>query len=82
MEAGILESYEELRLSSSHESSACLRYEGTETMSKQRKPARKRVRKKWVRYTYKGGGVGKEKMTKKDLSFHSSLSPCLVFFWV
>lgn len=65
MEAGILESYEELRLSGSNGSSACLRYEGTETMSKQRKPARKGVRKKWVRYTYKGAGLGKRRRQKR-----------------
>lgn len=43
MEAGILESYKELKLSDSNGSSACLRNEGMETMSKQKKPARKRV---------------------------------------
>lgn len=65
MEVGILESYKELRLSGSNGSSACLRYEGMETMSKQRKPARKRVRKEWIRYTYKGMGMGKRKQQKR-----------------
>lgn len=41
MELGVLQSYKELKMGSPHGFSACLRYEGMETMSKQRRPARK-----------------------------------------
>lgn len=41
MELGVLRSYKEFKLGSPRGFSACLRYEGMETMSKQRKPARK-----------------------------------------
>lgn len=59
--------------------SACLRYEEMETMSKQRKPARKESERGMEEIrTHKGVGLRKRE-TREGLSFYSSSNPCLVF---